>query len=89
MPWAWERPSTITIAALIIAAGLAIPPPEQIRARDLARSFVLDQWFERAFAWGGHDVHLRDQAIAVGQRIGMTRDEVETAEARFQKRRAG
>lgn len=72
-----------------IAQGLGVPAPEQARARELARSWVLDQWFERAFSWGGHDVHLREQAIAVGERIGMTRDEVETAEARFQRRRAG
>lgn len=72
-----------------IADGLAVAPADRIRARDLARAWMLDQWFERAFAWGGHDSHLRDQAIAVGERIGMSRDEVETAEARFQKRRAG
>jgi hypothetical protein len=72
-----------------IAQGLGLSEPDRLRARDLARSWVLDQWFERAFSWGGHDTHLREQAIAVGARIGLSRDEVETAEARFQRRRAG
>jgi len=43
MPWAWERPSTTTIAALIIAAGLALGgllrvPGSRARARPIATS---------------------------------------------------
>lgn len=71
-----------------VADGLALSAPDRAKARDLARSFLLDQWFDRAFAFGGHDVHLREQAVQLGLKIGMTRDEVEVAEAKFQKRRA-
>jgi uncharacterized tellurite resistance protein B-like protein len=70
------------------AEGLGLSAADRIKARDLARGWLLDQWFERAFAWGGHDVHLREQAVALGTRIGMTRDEVEAAEASYQRRRA-
>lgn len=71
-----------------VADGLVLSPQDRVKARDLARGWLLDQWFDRAFAWGGHDAHLREQAVALGARIGMTRDEVEAAEAKFQKRRA-
>jgi hypothetical protein len=72
-----------------LADGLALNPKDRATARELACGWVLDQWFERAFEWGGHDAHLREQAVELGARLGMTRDEVEVAEARFQRRRAG
>jgi len=58
-------------------------------ARRLAQEYVMDQAFERAFAYGGHDRAARQQLVALGERIGMTRAEVERAEARYQKRRLG
>jgi uncharacterized tellurite resistance protein B-like protein len=71
-----------------VADGLGLSAADRLKARDLARGWLLDQWFERAFAWGGHDVHLREQAVAMGTKIGMSRDEVEAAEASYQRRRA-
>lgn len=71
------------------ADGLGLPAPDRAKARDLARHWILDQAFERAFGWGGHDAHARSEAMALGERIGMTRDEVEVAEAKYQRRRAG
>lgn len=71
------------------ADGLQLNAADRGKARDLARGWLMDQAFERAFGWGGHDAHARTEAHALGQRIGMTTDEVETAEAKYQKRRAG
>ena len=71
------------------ADGLQLKDADRSKARDLARHWLLDQAFERAFGWGGHDAHARSAAMALGERIGMTRDEVEVAEAKYQKRRAG
>ena len=71
------------------ADGLQLKAPERDRARELARNWLLDQAFERAFGFGGHDAHARAMALALGERIGMTRDEVEVAEAKYQRRRAG
>ncbi|MCB9685324.1 MAG: hypothetical protein H6738_23000 [Alphaproteobacteria bacterium] len=70
-----------------LTQGLGVPQGEADRARDLARSWILDQAFERAFGWGGHDVTAREMAVDLGRRIGMSREEVEIAEARFQRRR--
>ncbi|MEQ1567892.1 MAG: hypothetical protein ABMA64_19795 [Myxococcota bacterium] len=71
------------------AEGMQISAAARVKVREDACGWVLDQWFDRAFEWGGHDEHAREQAVALGARIGMTRDEVEVAEARFQRRRAG
>ncbi|MEZ4235616.1 MAG: hypothetical protein R3F59_05515 [Myxococcota bacterium] len=67
---------------------LGLTPAQRREARDAARTWIVDQALERAFAWGGHDQHARDEVISLGERIGMGREEVELAEARFQKRRA-
>lgn len=72
-----------------IAAGLGLDEAGRTGARDLARAWILDLWFDRAFAWGGHDAHLREQAVQLGARLGMSREEVEVAEAKFQRRLAG
>ncbi|MEQ1503756.1 MAG: TerB family tellurite resistance protein [Myxococcota bacterium] len=71
-----------------IAEGLSVSEADAARARSLAQGWLLDGWFDRAFGWG-HDAHLREQAVELGARLGMTRSEVELAEARYQKRRAG
>lgn len=68
------------------ASALGVKPEG---ARQLAQSYVMDQAFERAFAYGGHDRAARQQLVSLGQRIGMSRAEVERAEAKYQKRRLG
>lgn len=70
-----------------LGAGLGLSPDDRRRARDTARAWILDQALERALAFG-HDQHARDEVIALGERLGLTREQVELAEARFQKRRA-
>lgn len=70
-----------------LAQGLGLSRGDADRARDLGRGWIMEQAFERAFGWGGHDVHARELAVELGQRIGMSREEVEVAEARFQRRR--
>ncbi len=65
---------------------LGLHPDDRRRARDTARTWIVDQALERAFAWGGHDQHARAEVVALGERIGMSREQVELAEARFQKR---
>jgi hypothetical protein len=71
-----------------LADGLGLSRDARSRARDMARSYLLDQALERMFAWGGHDQAARDELVALGERIGLTREQVELAEARFQRRRA-
>jgi hypothetical protein len=68
------------------AAGLGLDAEE---TRRRACALILDQALERAFSYGGHDVAARDQLYALGERIGMSRLEVERAEARYQKRKLG
>lgn len=68
------------------AQGLQLKSTDRDKARDLARTFVLDQLFDGILTHG-HDVHAREHAVAVGQRLGMSRDEVEVAEARWLRRR--
>lgn len=59
------------------------------QARATAQSFVMDQAVERVFAFGGHDRSAREALIDLGARIGLTREEVEVAEARYQRRALG
>lgn len=68
------------------AQGLQLREADQQKARDLARTYVLDQLFDGILAHG-HDVHAREHAVQVGQRLGMSREEVEVAEARWLRRR--
>ncbi len=53
------------------------------------RGHLLDQALERMIGWGGHDQHARDELYALGSRLDMSREAVELAEARFQKRTGG
>lgn len=69
------------------AQGLGLTTSEEARCRALAQGYLIEQALERAFTWSTHDQAARDMLIALGQQIGMTREEVELAEARFQKRR--
>lgn len=68
------------------AQGLQLREADQQKARDLARTYVLDQLFEGILAHG-HDIHAREHAVQVGERLGMRREEVEVAEARWLRRR--
>lgn len=68
------------------AEGLQLRQQDRDKARDLARTYFLDQLFEGVMTHG-HDVHAREHAVQVGQRLGMTREEVEIAEARWLRRR--
>jgi hypothetical protein len=84
-----ERGAAEEIALLEqFGAALGLTTVEAQQARDAARTWIVDQALERAFAWGGHDRHARDEVVALGSRLGMSREEVELAEARFEKRRA-
>jgi uncharacterized tellurite resistance protein B-like protein len=74
----------ITIRRFATALGV-----DADAAQRTARAFVLDQALERAFAYGGHDRAARQQLLALGERLGMRREEVELAEARYQKRSLG
>jgi uncharacterized tellurite resistance protein B-like protein len=67
--------------------ALQLRQQDRDKARDLARTYCLDQLFEGILAHG-HDVHAREHAVGVGQRLGMSRDDVELAEARWLRRRA-
>lgn len=69
------------------AQQLGLTRQQADRARDLARGYLVDQVLDRMFTWGEHDEAARDQLVALGARIGMSRAEVERAEAQFQKRR--
>ncbi len=59
------------------------------QARSTAQAFVMDQAVERVFAYGGHDMAARRALVDLGARIGLTRDQVEEAEARYQRRALG
>ena len=59
------------------------------QARHTAQAFVMDQAVERAFAYGGHDAAAREALVDLGARIGLSRAQVEEAEARYQRRTLG
>lgn len=70
-----------------LADGLSLSAADRKRARDLACGYLIDQVLERVFTWGDHDASAREQLYRAGDKIGMTRAEIEQAEARFQKRK--
>ncbi len=59
------------------------------QARTTAQSYVMDQAVEQVFAFGGHDRSARKALVDLGARIGLSRAEVEVAEARYQRRALG
>jgi len=42
---------------------------------------------ERMFTWGGHDARARQQLMELAQNLGMTQQEAQVAEARYQRRK--
>ena len=68
--------------------GLQLTVPDQRRAFEMSRDWILDQAFDRMASWGGHDPHARAQLYALAGRLGMNQQEAEHAEARAQRRRS-
>ena len=58
------------------------------QAKSMAQAHVLDQALERMIGWGGHDDHARQELLLLGEKIGLSREKVELAEAKYLKRNA-
>ena len=71
-----------------IGAGLGLGARDQAEARTVASTWMIDQALERMRAWGGHDAHARSQLYALAQRLGLTQQQAEEAEARYLRRAA-
>ncbi len=71
------------------AKGLGLSAAQAVEARDSAQTWLLEQALERMVTWGGHDDHAREQLVALGDRIGLSRQAVERIEARWQRRTQG
>lgn len=69
------------------AGGLRLSNAQIQAARDAAQGYIIDQALERMIAWGGHDAHARSQLMALAGRIGMSEQDVQVAEARYQRRK--
>jgi len=69
------------------AHGLSLAAPQAAAMREAAQGFLLDQALDRMFSWGGHDAHAREQLYTLADKLGLSRDKAEMAEARFQRRR--
>lgn len=69
------------------AQGMRLPNPQIQAARDAAQGYILDQALERMFTWGGHDAHARNELFALAARLGMSQQEAQVAEARYQRRK--
>jgi len=69
------------------ARGLKLSNAQIKAARDHAQGYILDQALERMFTWGGHDAHARSELFALAQRLGMSQQEAQVAEARYQRRK--
>lgn len=68
--------------------GLGLSDTDQARARAVASTWMMDQALERMRAWGGHDVHARQQLYALAGRLGLSQQQAEEAEARYLRRSA-
>ena len=69
------------------AQGLRLNTSQVKAARSAAQGYILDQVLERMFTWGGHDATARQQLMALANRLGMTAQEAQVAEARYQRRK--
>lgn len=69
------------------SSGLRLNANQVRDARAAALGYILDQALERMFTWGGHDAHARNELFALAERLGMSRQEAEVAEARYQRRK--
>lgn len=67
--------------------GLQLSNAQIRAARDYAQGYILDQALERMFTWGGHDAHSRNELFALAERLGMSQQEAQVAEARYQRRK--
>jgi tellurite resistance protein len=67
--------------------ALGLTGAQATAMRQAAQAFLLDQAMERMVTWGGHDAHARKELYALADRLGMSRDEAEHAEAAWQRRR--
>ncbi|MEL6347363.1 MAG: hypothetical protein AAFV53_29885 [Myxococcota bacterium] len=69
------------------STGLRMDMNQVRAARDAAQGYILDQALERMFTWGGHDAHARQELLNLAQRLGMTPEQAQVAEARYQRRK--
>ena len=69
------------------AQGLRVNNRQVQDARTAAQGYILDQVLERMFTWGGHDNTARQQLMELAERLGMTQQEAQLAEARYQRRK--
>lgn len=69
------------------AQGLRLNSSQVQAARTAAQGYVLDQVLERMFTWGGHDNTARQQLMDLAGQLGMTQQEAQVAEARYQRRK--
>jgi hypothetical protein len=67
--------------------GLRLSSSQIQAARAAAQGYILDQVLERMFTWGGHDSTARQQLMALAGRLGMSQQEAQVAEARYQRRK--
>ena len=69
------------------AKGLRLNTNQAKAARAAAQGYILDQILERMFTWGGHDATARQQLMSLASRLGMSPQEAQIAEARYQRRK--
>ncbi|MFT5679536.1 MAG: hypothetical protein ACI8RZ_000440 [Myxococcota bacterium] len=69
------------------AKGLKLNSSQVQTARTSAQGYILDQVLERMFTWGGHDTTARQQLMDLASRLGMSSQEAQVAEARYQRRK--
>jgi len=69
------------------AKGLQLNTSQAKAARAAAQGYILDQILERMFTWGGHDATAREQLMSLASRLGMSPQEAQVAEARYQRRK--
>lgn len=69
------------------AAGLQIPEEERAEVRRQAQVYVVRQFLDRMFAWGGHDTAARAELQTLAERIGMASGLLQRTEARYLKER--
>ena len=68
--------------------SLGLGPAQVMWVRSTAQQHVLMESIEKMHTWGGHDVHARDELYALAERIGVSREDAERAEAAYRRRAA-
>lgn len=69
------------------AVGLQISEEERATVRREAQVYVVQQFLDRMFAWGGHDTAARAELQTLAERIGMASGLLQRTEARYLKDR--